>query len=152
MTGGQNPLLPVSFYIKKRRTPVIPIVALVDILTVLLIFFVLTTTFKKENRNALLKITLPQASSLTPAVETASRTALSVTAESEVFLDETPVAIEDLAAAVSAFRQARPAARLELKADENAPLGILVKVWDALAAAGLKVNTDVPTKILLKPE
>ena len=35
---------------------------------------------------------------------------------------------------------------------ELAPLGTLVKVWDALAAAGLKVNTDVPTKILLNPE
>ncbi len=142
----------MSFYVKKRRTPVIPIVALVDILTVLLIFFVVTTTFKKENRNALLKIALPQAGSLTPSMETAPRTALSVSAASEVYLDEKPVAMDDLSAAITAFLQAQPSARLELKADENAPLGTLVKVWDALAAAGLKVNTDVPTKILLKPE
>ena len=142
----------MSFYVKKRRTPVIPIVALVDILTVLLIFFVVTTTFKKENRNALLKIALPQAGSLTPSVETAPRTALSVSAASEVYLDEKPVAMDQLSAAITAFLQAQPSARLELKADENAPLGTLVKVWDALAAAGLKVNTDVPTKILLKPE
>ena len=142
----------MSFYVKKRRTPVIPIVALVDILTVLLIFFVVTTTFKKENRNALLKIALPQAGSLTPSMETAPRTALSVSAASEVYLDEKPVAMDNLSAAITAFLQAQPSARLELKADENAPLGTLVKVWDALAAAGLKVNTDVPTKILLKPE
>lgn len=142
----------MAFYVKKRRTPVIPIVALVDILTVLLIFFVVTTTFKKENRNALLKIALPQASALTPSVETTPRTALSVTAESEVYLDNTPVALDQLADAVRAFRLAQPAGRLELKADEKAPLGTLVKVWDALAAAGLKVNTDVPTKILLNPE
>ena len=139
----------MAFYVKKRRTPIIPIVALVDILTVLLIFFVVTTTFKKEDRNALLKIALPQASSLTPSVESAPRTALSVTAASEVFLDGQPVGLDDLEAAVRGFRAAQPAARLELKADENAPLGTLVKVWDALAAAGLKVNTDVPTKILL---
>lgn len=142
----------MAFYVKKRRTPVIPIVALVDILTVLLIFFVVTTTFKKESRNALLKISLPQASSLTPTTETTPRTPLSVTAASEVFLDEKPVGIDDLAEAVRAFRAAQPSARLELKADEKAPLGTLVKVWDALAAAGLKVNTDVPTKILLNPE
>jgi biopolymer transport protein ExbD len=142
----------VAFYVKKRRTPVIPIVALVDILTVLLIFFVVTTTFKKEDRNALLKIALPQASALTPSLETTPRTALSVTAASEVFLDGQAVAVDDLAAAVRVFRETRPADRLELKADENAPLGVLVKVWDALAAAGLKVNTDVPTKILLNPE
>lgn len=142
----------MAFYVKKRRTPVIPIVALVDILTVLLIFFVVTTTFKKEDRNALLQIALPQASALTPSVENTPRTALSVTASSEVFLDGQAVALDDLATAVRAFRTTRPADRLELKADEQAPLGTLVKVWDALAAAGLKVNTDVPTKILLAPE
>ncbi len=139
----------MSFHVKKRRTPVIPIVALIDILTVLLIFFVVTTTFKKDQPNALLKIALPQAGSLTPTVETTPRTALSVTADSQIFLDEQPVALEELAAAITAFRQARPDARLELKADEASPLGTLVKVWDALAAAGLKINTDVPTKILL---
>ena len=142
----------MAFYVKKRRTPVSPIVALVDILTVLLIFFVVTTTFKKENRNALLKIALPQASSLTPSLEKTPRTPLSVTAASEIFLDEQPVLIDGLKEAIVAFRAVRPSAQLELKADENAPLGTLVKVWDALAAAGLKVNTDVPTKILLNPE
>lgn len=140
----------MGFYVKKRRTPVIPIIPLIDILTVLLIFFVATTTFKKENRNALLKIALPQASALTPSIEATERTAISVTAESEIFLDGQPVALEALAGELTAFRQRQPAARLELKADEKAPLGTLVKIWDALAAAGLKVNTDVPTKILLQ--
>ncbi len=141
----------MAFYIKKRRTPIIPIVALVDILTVLLIFFVVTTTFRKEHDNALLNISLPQASALAPSIDPAPRTALSVTAESHIFLDDSPVSLETLPDAIRAFRLARPSALLELKADENAPLGTLVKVWDALAAAGLKVNTDVPTKILLNP-
>jgi biopolymer transport protein ExbD len=139
----------MSFYVKKRRTPIIPIVPLVDILTVLLIFFVVTTTFKKQTRNALLNIALPQASALTPAVESTPRTPLGVTAEGLIFLAEKPVPLGDLAAAITQFRQEQPAARLELKADEKAPLGTLVKVWDALAAAGLNINTDVPTKILL---
>jgi biopolymer transport protein ExbD len=139
----------MSFYVKKRRTPIIPIVPLVDILTVLLIFFVVTTTFKKRSRNALLNIALPQASSLTPTVESTPRTPLSVTAEGQVFLAEQPVALDTLTEAIRGFRQAQPATRLELKADEKAPLGTLVKVWDALAAAGLNINTDVPTKILL---
>jgi len=142
----------MAFYIKKRRTPIIPIVAMVDILTVLLIFFVVTTTFKRESRNALLNIALPEASTLTPTIESTPRTPLSVTATSEIFLNDQPVAVDSLAQAVRAFLIAQPTARLELKADENAPLGTLVKVWDALAAAGLRVNTDVPTKILLKPD
>jgi biopolymer transport protein ExbD len=140
----------VSFYVKKRRTPAIPIVPLVDILTVLLIFFVVTTTFKKQTRNALLNIALPEARKLTPTAESAPRTPLSVTAAGDVFLADQPVALPELSAAITRFLQQQPGARLELKADEKAPLGTLVKIWDALAESGLNINTDVPTKILLQ--
>jgi biopolymer transport protein ExbD len=129
-------------------------VPLIDILTVLLIFFVVTTTFKTQSRNALLKIALPQAAQLNPVVETTPRTALSVTAGGEIFLADEPVDLGNLSVAVRQWREREPAGRLELKADENVPLGTLVKVWDALAAAGLRINADVPTRILLnkKPE
>ena len=36
--------------------------------------------------------------------------------------------------------------RLELEADTDAALGVLVKVWDALRAAGFSVN-EVPARI-----
>jgi biopolymer transport protein ExbD len=144
----------MSFHVKKRRMPVIQVVPLIDILLVLLIFFVVTTTFKKKTTNSLLRIALPQASQLNPIVESIPRTPIAVTADSEIFLAEQPVTLDNLTAAINEFRQRNPAARLELKADEKAPLGTLVKIWDALTAAGLKINTDVPTKILLqkKPE
>lgn len=142
----------MSFHTRKRRTPVIPIVPLIDILTVLLIFFVVTTTFKKKkDKNALLNIALPQATDLKPQLETTPRTPISVTEKSEIFLADQPVTPETLAEAITRFRERQPTARFELKADQGAPLGTLVKIWDALAAAGLKVNTDVPTKILVKP-
>ncbi len=139
-----------AFYQRKRRTPVIPVVPLIDILTVLLIFFVVTTTFKKHSRDAKLNINLPQSSTVQATADKTPRVPLSVNADSQIFLDGQPVEIDALAATLSGFRQTRPNDRLELKADEKAPLGTLVKIWDALTAAGLKVNTDVPTKILLK--
>lgn len=141
----------MSFYIKKRRTPIIPVVSLIDILTILLLFFIVTTTFKKKkDLNALLKVSLPSATALKPALESTPRVPITVKADSTLFLDGQPVTADTLAPALKAWRELHPTARLELKADEAAPLGTLVKVWDALAAAGLKVNTDVPTKILLK--
>jgi biopolymer transport protein ExbD len=144
----------MSFHVKKRRMPVIQVVPLIDIMLVLLIFFVVTTTFKKQTKNSLLKIMLPQASQLNPVIESIPRTPIAVTSDSEIFLAEEPVGLDNLTAAINEFRRREPGARLELKADERAPLGTLVKVWDALSAAGLKINTDVPTKILLqkKPE
>ncbi len=52
----------MAFYKRKRRSPIIPIVSLVDILTVLLIFFIVTTTFKSQ---------VPQVSIVLPESKTA---------------------------------------------------------------------------------
>ena len=39
----------MKFYLKKRRSPSVPIVTLIDILAILLIFFIVTTTFKTKD-------------------------------------------------------------------------------------------------------
>ncbi|WP_395746132.1 ExbD/TolR family protein [Prosthecobacter sp.] len=47
---------------KRRPVPMIPIVSLIDIMVILLIFFVATTTFRKENTQV--KITLPESKTM----------------------------------------------------------------------------------------
>ena len=44
---------------------------------------------------------------------------------------------------------ANPEIKLELEADEELPLGVLVKVWDGFNQAGLAIK-DVPARILLE--
>ena len=44
----QMRVITMKFAVRKRRAPSIIIVSLVDILTILLIFFVVSTTFKKD--------------------------------------------------------------------------------------------------------
>ena len=39
-----------------------------------------------------------------------------------------------------------PGLKLELQADTDTPLGLLVKVWDSLKAAGFAIN-EVPARI-----
>ena len=56
--------------------------------------------------------------------------------------------IDSLATALRDFKNDRPGEKLELKADEGAPLGLMVKVWDAATRAGLEIN-DLPLRILL---
>ena len=132
----------MSFYVKKRRMPIIQVVPLIDILTVLLIFFVVTTTFETQSRNALLKIALPEAARLNPILDSIPRTSLSVTAAGEIYLADQPVEMEDLSAAVRTWRERDPAGKLELKADENVPLGTLVKVW--VRAGQLPDSASIP--------
>lgn len=125
-----------------------PIVTLIDILAILLIFFIVTTTFKQQE--SLVKVNLPKSSEMTS--EEASperRVALSLNKAGQVSLGEKVLTLENLEQGLRQFRSENPNALLELKADEGAPLGKMVEVWDAASRAGLKIK-DLPLRILLE--
>ncbi len=133
---------------KKKPAPVIPIVPLVDILVVLLMFFIATTTFKsKADKANHLQISLPQSNALGAAApQKETRKTLSITKDKKIFLDGTEVIESVLAVALKEMKTTLPDVKLELQADQDTPLGLLVKVWDALKAAGWSIN-DVPARI-----
>ncbi|HRQ89980.1 MAG TPA: biopolymer transporter ExbD [Bacteroidia bacterium] len=137
----------MSFYPKKRRNPIVPIVTLIDILGILLIFFIVTTTFKTHE--SLLKVNLPKSSAMGAGATGERRIALALGKDGRVSLGEQAVPLEGLAAALGDFKARHPADKLELKADEGAPLGLIVKVWDAATSAGLEID-DLPLRILIK--
>ncbi len=123
----------------RRRTPTINIVAMVDILCILLIFFVVTTVFRKSEPQ--IKIQLPDSSRAKPAPAQVP-TLVYVTARNEIFLDEQPVTLADLPARVRERRSADAQFQLAMKADRQADFGTIVKVMDAVKDAGLE---NLPT-------
>lgn len=133
---------------RKRASPIIPIVPLVDILVVLLMFFIATTTFKKKSEKAHhLQVSLPQSNALGVAVPVKdARKTISITKDRKIFLDGNETAEAALAEALKELKVITPGLKLELQADQDAPLGLLVKIWDALKAAGYSIN-DVPARI-----
>lgn len=130
---------------RKRHVPMIPIVSLIDIMVILLIFFIATTTFRKQKAH--LQIALPETKGI-GGVAAASdrRIAITITKDQKILLDGKDETAESLAGALKQLKSAKPAARLELEADTDTALGILIKVWDALKAAGYSIN-DVPARI-----
>jgi biopolymer transport protein ExbD len=130
---------------RRRPVPAIPIVSLIDIMVILLIFFIATTTFREKKVQ--MKINLPQSQTM-GGVEAAeeSRKTITVTPGKELFLDGNPVNVDKLAEELKNLRAANPKAKLELQADTETPLGMLVKIWDALRASGFSIN-DVPARI-----
>lgn len=129
----------------RRHVPMIPIVSLIDILVILLIFFIATTTFRL--RKTYLKVALPESKSMGgEAAKPEARITITITKDQQLFLDGQPVAAKDLAAALTRLRKAKPEARLELEADTQSALGLLVQVWDALRTAGYSIQ-DVPARI-----
>jgi len=120
---------------------------MIDILAILLIFFIVTTTFK--TRESLVQVNLPRSSEMGQGTGTEPRVSLALGKDGSVSLGDRIVTLENLASALGEFKLTHPQERLELKADEGAPLGLVVKVWDAAARAGLDID-DLPLRILLE--
>ena len=121
--------------VRKRRAPSIIIVSLVDILTILLIFFVVSTTFKKDQPEV--QINLPESATATAQPAQGEHAIVSVSEDDEVRLDGNPLPVEELEAAVRNLPAARKTS-LALEADRKASFGTIIKVMDALKLAGVK--------------
>ena len=130
----------MQFYTRKRRSPFINIVSLIDILAILLIFFIVTTNFRKPQPQ--LQINLPDSKSAEATASSQKEPAvLRVKSEKEITLDEKPVTIENLTAALQKIRETQPSRGIAMQADRETPFGTIVKILDSLKAAGLR---DVP--------
>jgi biopolymer transport protein ExbD len=125
----------VKFAVRKRRAPSIIIVSLVDILTILLIFFVVSTTFKKDQPEV--QINLPESKTATTAPAELEHAIVTVDQNDEIKLDGKTVAVEELEGAVKNLSDTRRGT-LALQADKKASFGTIVKVMDALKLAGVK--------------
>jgi len=121
--------------VRKRRAPSIIIVSLVDILTILLIFFVVSTTFKKDQPEV--QINLPDSKTSTKATTEVEHAIVSVNEVDEIRLDGQAIEVDQLEAAVRDLPPTRKAT-LALQADKKASFGTIIKVMDALKLAGVK--------------
>ena len=125
----------MNFAVRKRRAPSIIIVSLVDILTILLIFFVVSTTFKKDQPEV--QINLPESKTATKAPAELEHAVVTVDEADAIKLDGRPVDIDELERAVRDLSQTRKAS-LALQADRKASFGTIIKVMDALKLAGVR--------------
>ena len=125
----------MKFAVKKRRAPSIIIVSLVDVLTILLIFFVVSTTFKRDQPEV--QINLPEAKTATAVPAELEHAIVTVDQDDAVQLDGRAINIEQLESAVRDLPATRRSS-LALQADKKASFGIIIKVMDALKLAGVK--------------
>src|SRR6266536_1346292 len=125
----------MKFAVRKRRAPAIIIVSLVDILTILLIFFVVTTTFKEDQPEV--KINLPESKTAQKLPAEVEHAIVSVDENDEIQLDGRAMGMEELEGAVRDLPGGRKST-LALQADKKASFGTIIKVMDALKLAGVR--------------
>jgi biopolymer transport protein ExbD len=116
--------------------PTVIIVSLIDILAMLLIFVIVTTTFKRDQPAVV--INLPDSKTATAAPAETDRAVLSIAGDQRLFLDGKPVQLSNLKQALLDMLSAAPNRSLALNADKAAPFGMVVSVLDVLKEANVK--------------
>lgn len=134
----------MHFYRQTRKRAEVPIVPMIDILFILLVFFIVSTTFKKP-RN-ILRIELPTVREIPSDTVVDSRSIIAVDALGNITLDTLAVPEGLLQSYLAAYQKQNPGRKLELEADKQLPLERLLQVWDALTKAGIEIK-DVPARI-----
>jgi biopolymer transport protein ExbD len=121
---------------KKRRAPSVIIVSLIDVLMVVLIFLVVTTTFKQQPA---FKIVLPEAKSAKPGAGENAPVVITINNKAPyLYLADRPVTYEQLQSELKARAAKNPDVAVAIRPSEEAPVGQLYKVLDAVNAAQIK--------------
>jgi biopolymer transport protein ExbD len=134
----------MHFYRHVRKRAEVPIVPMIDILFILLVFFIVSTTFKKSR--AILRIELPTVREIPTDRVFDPRSVIALDALGNITLDSLAVPEGLLESYLAAYQKQNPGRKLELEADKKLPLERLLQVWDALTKAGIPIN-EVPARI-----
>jgi biopolymer transport protein ExbD len=123
----------------KRRKPSINITSLIDVMFLLLIFFMVSSTFKDEEA---IEITLPQAGS--GAAQTLEVYEVLVSKEGQYYIDGEIVERGALAERVTVLLESDPEANIVLRGDAGADWQSIVSAIDILRNTGI-TNLSIPT-------
>ncbi len=128
----------------QRNRNQVPIVPLIDILFILLVFFIVSTTFKRPRD--VMRIELPTVREIPSEQLAEERSVIAVDALGNITLDSLTVPEGLLGTYLEAFQRQNPGRQLELEADKSISIERLLNVFEALTKAGIEVR-DVPARI-----
>jgi biopolymer transport protein ExbD len=122
---------------KAQRPPVIRVINLVDVLFILLIFFIATTTFRATSPTAV-KLVLPEAKTAEEVGrEKVDRLNIAVGSDETIYLDNKPVALSVLEKALRDAKEKNPKVQVQFSADKTVSYGTVVAIVDAARSAGI---------------
>ena len=131
---------------KSQRPPAIRLINLVDVLFILLIFFVATTTFRAGMPTAV-KLALPEAKTAEEiGREKVERVSIAVGADEVVYLNNKPIALDALEKSLREAKAKNPQVQVQFSADKSVTYGTVVTIVDAARAAGISDLTAFTKK------
>ena len=126
----------MEFYRKRKKPLTIQIVSLIDILSILIIFFIVTTTFKVEQPEV--EIELPES---TTAEEESKKektpTIIYVTKEKEIYIEDEKIELKQLSKYLQKAKKETKNPLFALKVDKDIPFELFVNINDAFIEADI---------------
>ncbi len=127
---------------RRRDAPTLEITPLIDVVFLLLLFFLLTSNFVRDD-NSRFPLDLPSAGAGESATEGA-RVTVFLDAEGNLRLDDEQVRPEELPERLKALYQKEPATQILIKGDKGSNYGRITDIIDAAKAVGFeRVNLVV---------
>lgn len=118
---------------RPRRQAAINITSLIDVIFMLLLFFMITSTFLEQPG---IRLELPAAKSA--SVTEPQEVVLSVDRGGGLFLNRRPLKLEDLEAEIRKVLPGMKDGALVLKADQEVAHGMVVRIMDLAKRGGVK--------------
>ena len=125
--------MPLNFSSGRKPLTAFSLASLTDIVLLLLIFFLLTSSFVTQRG---LKVELPDTASATPLE--AQYVAVSILPDGSLFVDDTPTTADSLAITLGQLKGDRDA--VAVYADREAQIGTLAAVAGAAAELDMRIS------------
>jgi len=127
---------------RERAQPMLPLAAMVDILFLLLVFFITASTFKKQEPAIRIDLTPAQTGQVQSTQKTV--TVITVTADNQIFIGDRVFTRQDTAEYLQALFSTAPDEPIFIRGDEHADLGACIRLFDDAQAAGFsRVHLNV---------
>lgn len=105
---------------------------MLDIVFIMLIFFIVTTSFVKESG---IEVNKPEATSATKKEK--ANILIGITAAGDIWIDKRRVDIRSVRANIEKLRAENPEGSVVIQSDKDSNAGTLVKVMDQVKLAGV---------------
>ncbi len=118
---------------KKGNGLVLNVTSLIDVMFLLLIFFMVTSTFRNQPA---INLVLPRSSTATDTVDTP--TIIFLTADGEAYINDALVTIDKLPSVLAQLHADGGDDRMVLRADEKTSHGDVVEMIDLIKTSGFQ--------------
>jgi len=118
--------------IDKKRSAEVNMTPMIDIVFILLIFFIVTTSFVKETG---VEVNRPSAD--TAVRQERGSILIAITAKGDIWMENRPVDVRAIRANVERAYAENPEAAVVITADKSSTTGLLIQVMDQVRLAGV---------------